>query len=50
MFPEERPIVPEKPIPAAARASSAADGFAERRQVLRELKEIARMLDRSAKR
>ncbi|HEY7574112.1 MAG TPA: MerR family transcriptional regulator [Thermoanaerobaculia bacterium] len=50
MFPEERPIVPEKPIPAAARASSGTDGFAERKQVLRELKEIARMLDRSAKR
>jgi DNA-binding transcriptional MerR regulator len=50
MFPEERPIVAEKPIPAAARASAGADGFAERKQVLRELKEIARMLDRSAKR
>jgi DNA-binding transcriptional MerR regulator len=52
MFPTPASPPPEKPIPAAPRAAAVreTDGFAERRQVLRELKEIARILDRSRNR
>jgi DNA-binding transcriptional MerR regulator len=51
LFPARAAEAPAKPRATSARAAvESSDGFAERRQVLRELKEIARILDRSAKR